>query len=171
MVRFRQAGPKQRALYIGAVVIPVVLIGVLLLKPARNDTTHALPDAGQVQAASGTQPVSAVAPAVHAAPQAEGKAAGAGMAQPLVPAKPGTIKGAEIKPGVKKAGDQIKHPTAPSKPKATESSHKGVAPAGAASGAEQIKEAYIAITCKEGTQLFVDGAEKGKAQLGDARKN
>jgi hypothetical protein len=169
MARFKQASPKQRTLYIGAAAIPVVLIGVLLLKPTRNDTSPPLPDSGQAQAASSTQLSSAVAPAAPAVPQAEGKAAG--MAQPVAPAKPGTLKGPEAKPGVKKAGDQGKHPATPSKPKTTELSHKGAAPAGAASGAEKIKEAYIAITCKEGTQLFVDGAEKGKAQLGDAGKS
>jgi hypothetical protein len=155
MVRFKLAISQQRALYIGVVAIAVVLIGVLLLKPSHNDKMPALPDIGP----SGIQPVSAVASAAHDAPHAEMRGAGgAGIVPPVVTVKLGTKKGAEPKPDGKTAGGQFKHP----KPKAAESARKGAAPAGMDSAVGQTNEAYISITCKEGTQLFVDGAEKGK---------
>ncbi|OGS80888.1 MAG: hypothetical protein A2Z94_03230 [Gallionellales bacterium GWA2_55_18] len=154
MVRFKLATFQQRALYIGAVAIAVVLIGVLLIKPSRND--KALPDIGQVQAASGVQPVSAAVSAVQ--PHAERRGAGTGIAPPVATVKQGTKKGAEPNADGKTADDQFKHP----KPKVSESARKGVAPAGMDSAVGQANEAYISITCKEGTQLFVDGAEKGK---------
>ncbi|MDP2851819.1 MAG: adenylate/guanylate cyclase domain-containing protein [Gallionella sp.] len=144
--RFKQAGPGQRALYAGAVAIAVALIGALVLKPAHNGEAPVLPSADQVQAASGIQPASAVS----AAPLAGSKMPGAGGAQ--IAAKPDT----------KKPADQVKHPATQPKAKAAESARKGAVPAGADSSAEHFTEAYISIICKEGTQLYVDGAEKGK---------
>ncbi|MDP2693616.1 MAG: adenylate/guanylate cyclase domain-containing protein [Gallionella sp.] len=76
--RFKQADPRQRALYAGTVALSVALIGALALKLAYNGEAPVLPGADQVQAASGIQPVSAVASAAPAAPHAESKAAGTG---------------------------------------------------------------------------------------------
>jgi hypothetical protein len=93
---FRQAAPKQRALYIGAVAVPVVLVSVLLLKPARHDKTPDLPEATQVQTASNTQLAppasapSAAASAPSAAPPAKSKATG--VQQPVIAAKPDSKK-------------------------------------------------------------------------------
>ncbi|MBI5437342.1 MAG: adenylate/guanylate cyclase domain-containing protein [Nitrosomonadales bacterium] len=161
--RFKQADSRQRTPYIGAIAILVILTGVLLLKPARHDKNPVLPDAGQVQAASGTQPVSAVVPvapvvvvpAVPAAPHAESKPAG--TAQPAITAKPDG----------KKAGDQAKSPALQTRPaKPAEPVRKSTATADTGGGAEHSTEAYIYFICKEeGVQLFVDGAEKGKPQL------
>ncbi|MFZ2303080.1 MAG: adenylate/guanylate cyclase domain-containing protein [Gallionella sp.] len=153
---FRQGGTKQRALYVG-VIAAVILVGVLLLKLARPEKTPALPEAAQVQTASNTQsahPASApavVAPAPSAAPPTKSKPTG--VPQPVAAAKPDS----------KKTTDQAK----PQAPQAkTEPAGKSAASAGASGGAKRSSEAYIYFICKaEGIQMFVDGAEKGKAQL------
>ena len=151
--RFKQAGPKQRALYAGTVAISVALIGALALKLAHNGEAPVLPSADQVQAASGIQPVSAVASAAPAAPRAESKTAGTGSA-----AKPGVGGKADSK----KAGDQVKHPASHPKAKEPASTDKKTWLETIQGDVEPGKEAYLSIGCKEGTQLFVDGAEKGK---------
>ena len=160
---FRQASLKQRALYIGAVAISVASMGALLLRPAHDAPPSASPDVGPAHAASAIQPVPTVASVAPAAPRAEGKAAG--VAQPVVEVKPDAKKSVEIKPDGKKPGNQTKHPVAQHKPAVAEPAFKGAVPAGTPSSAEQPKDAYISITCNEGTQLFVDGVEKGKPQL------
>ncbi|MFZ2525497.1 MAG: adenylate/guanylate cyclase domain-containing protein [Candidatus Ferrigenium altingense] len=154
--RFKQAGPRQRALYAGTVAISVALIGALALKLAHNGEAPVLPSADQVQAASGIQPVSAVASAAPAVPRAESKAAGTGST-PLA-AKPGV----EGKMDSKKAGDQVKHPATKPKAKEPASTDKKTWLETIQGDVESGKEAYLSISCKEGTQLFVDGAEKGK---------
>ncbi|HEU0219862.1 MAG TPA: adenylate/guanylate cyclase domain-containing protein [Gallionella sp.] len=159
--RFEQADRRQRAIYAGAVAIPVVLIGVLVLKLAHKGEAPALPrpSIDQVQAASGIQPVSAVASVVPAAPHAESKAAGTGS---KAVAQPDTKKSAEGKTGSKKAGDQVKHPAAQPKAKEPASTDKKTWLETIKGSAERGTEAYISIICKKGAQLFVDGALKGK---------
>ena len=154
--RFKQAGPRQRALYAGTVAISVALIGALALKLAHNGEAPVLPSADQVQAASGIQPVSAVASAAPAAPRAESKAAGTGS--PPLAAKP-RVGG---KTDSKKAGDQVKHPATKPKAKEPASTDKKTWLETIQGDVGSGKEAYLSISCKEGTQLFVDGAEKGK---------
>ncbi len=168
--RFKQAGPGQRALYAGAVAMAVALIGMLVLKPAHKGEAPVLPSADQVQAASGIQPESAVASVVPAAPHAESKAVRAGDTRAA--AKPGTKKAAEGKPDAKKsvegktdsqkADGQVKHPAVQPKAKEPESTDKKTWFEAIQGGVEQGAEAYISISCKEGAQIFVDGAEKGK---------
>ena len=157
--RFKQADSGQRALYIGAIIIPVVLIGVLVLKPARNGKTPALPDVEQMQAASGVQPISAVASVAPAAPHAESKTAGAGS---KAAAKPGIKKDVESRADGKKVGGQVKHPSAQPKAKEPALTAKKTWFETIKGGAEQGAEAYISISCREETRLFVDGTDKGK---------
>lgn len=191
MVRFKQADAKQRALYVGAIVVPVALVGVLLLKPAHHD--KALPDAGQEQDRSGIQ----LAPTVAPVPQAENKEAGTSAARPA--AKPDTKKTVAANADSKGKDGQVKHLTTQSKAteqtrdmeqtKAVESARvvepaRAVEPAKTVertkaverkstaknapatdSSAEKSTGASIFIICKEGTQLFVDGMEKGKVEL------
>lgn len=158
--RFKQADPKQRALYAGAVAISVALIGALMLKLAHNGEAPVLPDADQVRAASGIQPVSAVASVAPAVPHAESKTAGAGST-PLA-AKPATKKSVEGKTDSKKVSDQVKHPATQPKAKGPESTDKKTWLETIQGGVETGTEAYLSISCKEGAQMFVDGAEKGK---------
>ncbi len=181
--RFRQASPGQRALYVGVIALPVVLISVLVLKPARNDRTPVLPEAEQMQAASGVQPTVAAAPAAHVVPPAESKGAEADSARAdaavkadtkkTAESKPATKKITESKPDAKKAAEgkpdsrktetQARHPVA--QPKSTEPLFKGIL-SGTDSGAEHVADGFISIRCPDGTQMFVDGAEKGKVTGG-----
>lgn len=181
--RFNQASLGLRALYVLAVAIPVVLVGILVLKPAHKEKAPALPDSAlsngdKAQAASGVQAVSAVAPATAAVPQAANKVGGTSTAKAA--AKPETKKSSEVK----KAGDQAKQPATPtahpavpsaqsavaptrqvatpSKPRPAESPRKGAAPTGVDKSAVRIRDAYVSIVCPKGTQLYVDGAFRGK---------
>ncbi len=151
--KFRQAAPKQRALYAAAAAIPLLLIGVLILKPSHNGEPPALP-AEQPPTAGATQP------AVPVAPRAESKAGGTGG--PQVAAKPEAKKTAEAKVDVKKATGQTGQPAAQPKSKPAEPAEKKSWLETFKDSAEQGGEARISLTCKEGTQLFVDGADKGK---------
>jgi len=159
VVRFKQADPKQRAIYIGAIAVPVVLIGALLLKPTHHDKVPVSPDVGQMQAASGIQPTSAVAQVI-AQPRAEGRAPD--VAQHVTAAKPDPKKIVAGKPGSKKAVDQVKHPVVSHKVVEHKPTDKKVSAVATGSSAEQVKGAYLYIICKEGTKMFVDGTEKGK---------
>src|SRR5574340_39846 len=160
VVRFKQADSKQRDLYIAvAAVMPVLLVGILVLKLVHTGKVPILPSAGQVQAVSGIQPASAVAPVVPAA-TAESKAAGVGGT--LAAVKPDARKSIEGKPESKKASDQLKPPAVHPKAKVPASTDKKTWLETIKGSAEQGIEAYISISCKEGTQLFVDGALKGK---------
>lgn len=155
--RFKPADSGQRDLYIAvAAVMPVLLAGVLVLKLVHTGKVPFLPSAGPVPAVSGIQPASAVAPGTPATAASKAVVAGGTPAA----AKPDTRKVIEGKPDSKKASDQIKpvHPRA-KEPASTEKKTwleivKG--------SAEQGTDAYISISCKEGTQLFVNGTEKGK---------
>ncbi|WP_435628453.1 hypothetical protein [Candidatus Ferrigenium straubiae] len=156
--KFRQAAPKQRALYAAVAAIPLLLIGALLLKPSHNGEVPALP-AEQPHTADVSQP------AVPVAPHTESKAAETPGARVAV--KPDAKKPAEAKADVKKATGQTSQPAAQPKPKAAEPTDKKAADKKTwletfKDSAEQGAEARISVSCKEGTQLFVDGADKGK---------
>ena len=193
---FAQADSRQRTLYIGAVVIPVALVGALVLKLAHNDEAPTLSDADQVLAASGVEPASAPASvafgvaSVAASGVAAAAASGAASAVPATAqvvakqnAKPDAKKIAEGKLDAKKsvegkpdakksvetrqdsisAGDQAKHPAAQPKASEHESTDKKTLLEVIKGGIEPGTEAYISISCKDGTQMFVDGHDKGKA--------
>lgn len=183
--RFAQADPRQRALYAGAVILPVALVGALVFKLAQNgEEAPTLSDAEQIQAASGAQPASAVASeaasgvasavasgvasAVSTASVA-GKAAGTGNAQAaakleakkVAAGKSDKAKSIEGNAGSKSADAPAKYQDMPQH-KPAEPSHKKPDPVATDSGAERFTAAYLALICKEGTQLFVDGQDKGK---------
>lgn len=193
---FAQADSRQRTLYVGAVVIPVALIGALVFKLAHNDEAPTLPDADQVLAASGVEPASAPASvaasgvaSVAASGVASAAASGAASAVPataqvvakqsakpeakkIAEGKPDAKKSVEGKPDAKKsvetrqdsisAGDQDKHPAAQPKANEPESTDKKTLLEVIKGGIEPGTEAYISISCKDGTQMFVDGHDKGK---------
>lgn len=141
--RFRQADPRQRAIYIiGAAAVPVALIGMLVMKLSPPGETPPLSNADRMLAASGIQPVSAVAGAVSAMPNAERKMTGTGKTQNNDRSKAG--KTAEEKSDTKKSAD--------SKKSVNQLTNQVVPPV----------DAHIILRCQEGTQLFVDGAGKGK---------
>ena len=165
--RFVQADSRQRVLYAGAIVAPVVLIALMMLKLAHNDEVPAQPGGDQSGAAGGVEAVSAVVQAAPVAPPAENKASGVVGAKAA--AKPDTGKTAEAKPDAKKSvegkADSKKAgeaKPAQSKTKVAGPVHKDAVPTSVGSSTEHPTDAHIYIACKEGTQLFVNGSEKGK---------
>jgi len=158
VARFGQAEPKQRALYAAAVGIPLLLLIALTVKLAHRNEVPVSPITVDMQATSGVQPASAVAAASHA----EGKAADASTLKPAVTSKPGAKKTAERKTDSKKVSEPVKHPDARPKTREPEPTGKKTWFETIKGGVEQGTEAYISVSCKEGTQLFVDGAQKGK---------
>lgn len=160
--RYRQADSKQRAIYAAALAVPVLLIGGMALKFALPDGAP-LPDGEQAQVASGLQAASAVASLVPAAPQSGNKTAVAKIEQPAAAAKPEVKKVTESKTDSQKAGGQAKDTQTQPKAKASEADKPWYEKIG---GAGQGTEAYIVVSCKEGTQVFVDGSQKGKISSG-----
>lgn len=147
--RYRRADSKQRAIYAAALGVPVLLIigGVALQFALRDEPS--LPGSDQTQAASG------VAQPTTASGQ-EDKATVAKSELPASKAKTAVKKAAESTNGTK-ANGQTKHQAQP-KAKAAEPAK----PWYERGSADQGDAAYVVVSCKEGTQVFVDGSQKGK---------
>ena len=108
--RFEQANQRQRAIYAGAIVVPVVLLGVLTLMLGGRDELDrnelpVPPNAEPLPAASSVEPAPVVASAIPAAPVVKSKTAETTPAQPATAAKPDTKKITEKKPAPKKTAD------------------------------------------------------------------
>lgn len=108
--RFEQANQRQRAIYAGAIVVPVVLLGVLALMlggrdELAQDELPAPPKAESLPAASSVEPAPVVASAIPAAPVVKSKTTETTPAQPATAAKPDTRKITEKKPAPKKTAD------------------------------------------------------------------
>lgn len=190
--RFEQADRRQRAIYAGAIAAPVVLIGVLVLTLGGRGEMPAQPDAESLSAASGIEPVPAAAPAIPiepVAPVAKSKTAETSPAQPAAVSKPDAKKTAGSKPSPKKpapsmadskktsdqpAIDQpaVDQPTI-DQPRQADTQRKSTTTESAdkkgwldtiigGDAAQQGAPAHIAVRCHPGTQVFIDGAQKGK---------
>jgi len=187
--RFEQADRRQRAIYAGAIAVPVVLIGVLVLTLGGRDEMPAQPDAESLSAASGIEPVPAAAPAIPVAPVAESKTAETSPAQPAAAPKPDAKKMTVSKPSPKKpavsTADSKKPSVQPAidqpasdqptidQPKQADTQRKSTATESAdkkgwldtiigGDAAKKGAPAHIAVRCHPGTQVFVDGVQKGK---------
>ncbi|HXU93826.1 MAG TPA: adenylate/guanylate cyclase domain-containing protein [Gallionella sp.] len=168
--RYRLADSKRRTVYVAAIVAPVLLIGGVVLKFALHNEP-ALPTDAQVQTGSGPQAASAVASLAPAVVQSEKKGA---LAKET---KPEAKKAVESKPNGKKVNGQAKQPQAQPKqpqpqpqPQAKPKVAEPVKPKAESSGAAQVAEsAYVVVSCKEGTQVFVDGSQKGKISDGSLK--
>jgi len=189
--RFEQADRRQRAIYAGAIAVPVVLIGVLVLTlgGGGRDEMPAQPDAESLSAASGIEPVPAAAPAIPVAPVAESKTAETSPAQPAAAPKPDAKKMTVSKPSPKKpaastadskkTSDQpaIDQPTSDQptidQPRQADTQRKSTTTESAdkkgwldtiigGDAAQQGAPAHIAVRCNPGTQVFIDGVQKGK---------
>lgn len=183
-LRFERADRRQRAIYAGAIAVPVVLVGVLALMLGGHEEMPVPPDAELVTATSGVEPAPAVAAVVSAEPVTESKTAKTSTARPIVTPKPDTKKITGSKPAPKKAADStadskktsgqpVSEQPAREQPRqadtqprstATESTDKkGWLEDIIGGKAEpQGAPAHIAVRCNPGTQVFVDGAQKGK---------
>jgi hypothetical protein len=146
--RYRQANPKRRAIYAAAIAVPVLLIGGGLMFAGRDESS--IPVDEQILAPSDLQAVSA--------PLTSGEKAVVAKADAPATVKPETKKAAEVqKTNGQKANGQSKpsheqpkaKPSEPSKPWYERTGGPG-------------SDAYVVVSCKEGTQVFVDGSQKGK---------
>ena len=187
--RLAQADRRQRAIYAGAIAVPVVLIGVLVLTLGGRDEMPAQPDAESLSAASGIEPVPAAAPATPVEPVAESKTAETSPAQPAAAPKPDAKKTAGSKPLPKKPAGSTADSKKPSvqpaidqpasdqpaidQPRQADTQRKSTATESAdkkgwfdtiigGDAAQQGAPAHIAVRCNPGTQVFVDGVQKGK---------
>ena len=144
----------------------------------------AQPDAESLSAASGIEPVPAAAPAIPVAPVAESKTAETSPAQPAAAPKPDAKKMTVSKPSPKKpansTADSKKTSVQPAsdqptidQPRQADTQRKSTATESAdkkgwldtiigGDAAQQGAPAHIAVRCNPGTQVFVDGVQKGK---------
>lgn len=157
---------RQRAIYAGAGVALLLSVG-LAVKLSGNDATGDAQDA-----ADAVQPVSAVVAGVTAEPQSGGKVAEAApvqdkkgdMAQKpadkkTVEQKPAEKKLPEKKPTDKKAADG-KKPATQAKPA------EGTKNGGLFAPADRGDNGFVSVSCKDGAEVFVDGAQRGKTSGG-----
>jgi Adenylate and Guanylate cyclase catalytic domain len=154
IIRFRQAEPRQRAWYIAVVAVPLLLLIVLLTNLARHGEIPATSIGEGEQAVKTTQPGLAVAPVSSST---EGSAVNSKGAIPAHSPK-GKNK---VKPQGKlviKPKPQSKHAENQAKilNKNEVENHATVAPSSGSA------DAYISVTCMEGTEVFIDGIRKGR---------
>lgn len=152
ITRFQQAGTKQRVLYAGAVAVPLLLLIALLVDLARHDQIPVTPTGMDKQAENMIQPGSAVAPAATVPADSAVKAKGAKRAHTQTTSKPKTKKIVESK----KTTD--KHANGQPNTKTQDSAEKNAA----VSASSDSSEAHVLVSCREGTEVFVDGARKGR---------
>jgi Adenylate and Guanylate cyclase catalytic domain len=172
IIRFRQAESGQRVLYVIAVAVPLLLLIALLTNLPRHDEVPAMPTGMGEQAAITTQPGLTVAPVTSVPAGSEIKANGAIPAHSPTIAKPGIKKNVESKIAKEILRDKPKDKPQDkledkSKSKHSENQAKIInkddaennAAVATSSGSA---DAYISVTCMEGTEVFVDGIRKGR---------
>jgi class 3 adenylate cyclase len=172
IIRFRQAESRQRALYVAVVAVPLLLLIVLLTNLPRHDEVPATPTGMGEQAVKTTQPSLAVAPVASAPAGSDVKAKGAIPAHsPTVP-KPRIKKNVESKIAKENLKDKLKdkpQDKLENKPKSKHSESQAkiinkadVGNNAAVATSSGSADAYISVTCMEGTEVFVDGIRKGR---------
>jgi hypothetical protein len=159
--RFQQAEPKQRVLYVGSIAVPLLLLIALLASLARHDDVPVSTTAVNAQAVNIIQPGSAVTHVASAASvpaDSDDKVKGAIPAHTLTT----THAAATSKPkkkkvaGSKKAADR--HPKDQPIAKNQDTAEKNAAVAAASDNSD----AHVLVSCREGTEVFVDGVRKGR---------
>ncbi len=153
--RFRQAEPRQRALYIGIAAVPFVLMVGLLVSLARHERITTVPSTRE-QAAN----LPSAGSSVELAPERAGiKEAGVPAQPPKVAPKPRARKPAEGKkapkhvatPGLTEKGSKAARP---------KTKEEAASKAGSAAPTEKAGT-FVSVSCK-GAELFVDGTRKGR---------
>jgi hypothetical protein len=172
IIRFRQAESGQRALYVAVVAVPLLLLIALLTNLPRHDEVPALPTGMGEQTVKTTQPGLAVAPVASVPAGSNVKAEGAIPADSPAVAKPKIKKNVESKIAKENPNDKLKdkpHDKLEDKPKSkhSESQAKIINKADVGNNAAVVTssgsaDAYISVTCMEGTEVFVDGIRKGR---------
>jgi hypothetical protein len=148
-------------LYVGAIAIPLALLITLLINLVRHEEAPGAPTVREnKQAADTIRADSAIAPSAPVPVESNAKVNGATPAIP--PAKPKTkskkmaaSKKAKVAAGKKSKDRQAVSQAATNTPDVVE---KKVPVASSSSGTD----AFISVSCKEGAEVFVDGARKGR---------
>ncbi len=152
IIRFRQAESRKRAWYVAIVAVPLLLLIALLTNLPRHGEVPALPTGMGEQTVKATRPGLTVAPVASVPAGSDVKAKGA------IPAHSprGKLKD--------KPQDKLEH-----KPKSNHSENQAKIIINAdvknnAAVATSIgrADAYISVTCAEGTEVFVDSIRKGR---------
>jgi hypothetical protein len=154
--RFQQAEPKQRALYIGVGAIPLLLLIVLLASLARHEEVPVVPAVANPPGMHITQPVSAVAHVASAASVPKDSDA------KLAHAEPAAHAATTSKPKKKKVAGRKKAAVNHSKAQTTAQVQETADKNAAVSTASDSSDAYVSVSCREGTEVFIDGARKGR---------
>ncbi len=154
---FRQAEPRQRAVYVGAVAIPTLLLIVLAVKLVHRDEVQIALDRVGQQSVNASQPASAVAPVTPVQTNAEDKAKNGNMPQDSTVSQPKVVESKEAmhKPEPK---PKPKHPEGQPKTITQDAVEKKAA----VEASSDNLNAYISVRCREGTEVFVDGVRKGR---------
>jgi len=164
ITRFRQAEFRQRALYVSAAAVPLLLLIVLLTNLSRHGEVPAMPTGMGEQTVKTTQPGLAVAPVAPVPAGSDVKAQGTIPAHSPTVRKPGMKKNVESKTAREKPKDKLE-----GKPKSKHSENQAkkinknnIEKNAAVATSSGSKDAYISVTCIEGTEVYVDGVRKGR---------
>ena len=149
VARIAKLEPKQRIIYagVGAALLLVAGLAVKLTGPG---------DEQNVSSQAAVQPVSAV---VAAVPAVVDKKTESISAEAIAEKKNDKVrKPVDKKPADKKLADsKTEKKKAPVQPKASET-----ASGGGLFDSDRGADGFISVSCKDGTQVFVDGSQKGK---------
>jgi len=155
IARYQQAGSMQRAIYMGASAIALLLLIALLVNLSRRTEIPVAPTVKEGHELRVIQPSSAVAPVASVQKGAEAKSSGAAVPHAQPKPKPKAKKVAREKPPA------VKHPERHQVTKNQDAVGKSAVAAPAAVSSNG-SDAHILVSCREGTEVFVDGARKGR---------
>lgn len=171
--KIKQANAKQRAIYAGLVVVPLLLLaGVLALAPEKSVVTQPMPTVETMQSVSSVPAaVPETAPSLpkDVTPKTASEKAGPEKSvsdktsADKLTAQAAAKHKAELAQ-TKKAVVPVKSADSQAQGKKGESARSAAEPDG--TKPEPVKEALLSVSCKDDVQLFVDGANKGKFSSG-----
>lgn len=160
IIRFRQAEPSQRVLYVAVVAAPLLLLIVLLASLGQH---------GAVVAKPGDQTLKPEQASVTVAPDVAVPAVSEVRAKEVAPAHTPTAQNKSTKKSVASKNTTVAAKTqqeakqksnhSESQAKRTNNTADNIAAVETASGSSK---SYISVACVDGTEVFVDGIRKGR---------
>ena len=162
IIRFRQAGLRQRAIYAASVAVFVLILIVLLANLARYGATKSTRMAEQ--AASSTKPSLAAAPeaSATAGSDATAKEALQNQSQSVPTAKTKKKSEGKTEKVIPRAKSEEKPKSQLSDNQAKSTGNDGTEHGSIFTTSSGGKKSFITVTCMEGTDVFVDGILKGR---------
>lgn len=158
ITRFQQAGTRQRVLYVGVVGTSLVLVIVLLVNLARHKEIPTVPSATVNQVENLVQPGSSVAHLAPALAGSDAKPKGTTKAHTPTTSKQDKVARSKKTKVAENKKVTDKHPSGQANTKTQDTVEKSTAVAASSDNAE----ARVSFSCREGTEVFVDGARKGR---------